>query len=519
MDGLSLFKIINFISRNLIPCELNAVYQTDEGVILDIYKEKKVAIFFDVKNNIILFNPEVSKLSKLNFFNKKQAILEITQRGYDRILECKIASRKQSGKIEYFYIIVEFIGGNSNIFILNENRKIIFRLFGNNADKDRDVSIGAVYQYFKRNKIFTIDTIKSEYLRTFNDLEGFYPPTSQFADMLLKEKGYEDAIKSIKDYLNEEYLYIDNKWKFYPFQIKDTLQKIKISSLTQKKQSTNEEKSLKNKLLNLISKRIEKEKTLLKKLKDDLERALEYDKFRIEAEILTSNYNLIKDKKGVVNVNLYTKDGIEEMKIDTNKLGNIDETIQKLFDRYKKLKRSITPLKNRISEIESNILNLKEEEFNIENATTNELALIYQYYFNKRKDVKKKELIERIKKVIYKDCEILIGKNSKSNHELVFHIASNNDIWMHAQKIPSAHIIVKNNTQYEIDEDILNFAGRITAYFSKAKNDKKVNIDYTLKKYIKKPPKTREGFVIYSNFRTITVEPLTEKEAKNLSLT
>ncbi|MBC7195902.1 MAG: DUF814 domain-containing protein, partial [Deferribacterales bacterium] len=199
-------------------------------------------------------------------------------------------------------------------------------------------------------------------------------------------------------------------------------------------------------------------------------------------------------------------------------IGNIDQAIQKLFERYKKLKRSITPLENRILEIESNILSLREEEFNIENATSQELALIYQSYFNQKKEVRKKEIVERIKKLIYKGYEILIGKNSKSNHELVFHIASNTDIWMHAQKIPSAHIIIRNNTVSEIPEDVLFFAGRITAYFSKAKNDKKVNIDYTLKKYVKKPPKTKEGFVIYSNFKTITVEPLTEKEALELSL-
>jgi len=518
MDGLSLLKIKNYINRHFIPCELNAAYQTDKGVLLDIYKDKKVTILFDVKNNLILFNPEVSKLSKLNFFNKKQVILEITQRGFDRILECKVASRKQSGKIEYFYLVVEFVGGNSNFFILNENRKIIFRLSENNVDKDRNISIGAVYQYIKRNKIFTIDTINNKNLKTFNDLEGFYPPTAKFADTLLNENGYENTLKKIKDYLEDEYLYMDNKGKFYPFKIKDTLQKINISSLAQKNESKDEDKTLKSKLLNLISKKIAKEKTLLKKLKDELKRAYEYDKFRIEAEILKSNYHLIKDKKGVVTINLYTKEGIEKMTIDINNLGDIDETIQKRFDRYKKLKRSIKPLENRISEIESNILNLKEEEFNIENATKNELPLIYQSYFNKKRDVKKKEIVERIKKIIYKGYEILIGKNSKSNHELVFHMASNTDIWMHAQKIPSAHIIIKNNTQSEIPEDILNFAGRITAYFSKAKNDKKVNIDYTLKKYVKKPPKTKEGFVIYSNFKTITVEPLSENEANELSL-
>ncbi|UOD35634.1 DUF814 domain-containing protein [Deferribacteraceae bacterium V6Fe1] len=519
MDGLSLFKIKNFISKHFIPCELNSVYQTDEGILLDIYKDRKEIILFDVKNNIILFNPDVSKLSKLGFFNKKQAILEVSQRGYDRILECKIASRKQSGKIEHFYFIAEIIGGNSNFFILNENRKIIFRLSENNVDKDRDISVGAVYQYFKRNKIFTIDTIKSENIKTFNDLEGFYPPTAQFADTLLKGKGYEYTVKTIKDYLNDEYLYIDGKGKFYPFMIKDTLQKIKISSLTPKNKAKNDENTLKNKLLNLIAKKITKEETLLKKLKEELKKASEYDKFRLEAEILKSNYHLLKDKKGVATLNYYTESGIEQITIDTDKLGNIDEKIQKLFERYKKLKRSIPPLENRISEIESNILSLKEEEFNIENAATNELALIYQSYFNKKKEVKKREIVDRIKKISYKDYEILIGKNSKSNHELVFHMASNTDIWMHAQKIPSAHIIVKSSSQADIPEDILIFAGRITAYFSKAKNDKKVNIDYTIKKYVKKPPKTKEGFVTYSNFKTITVEPLTEKEANDLSLT
>lgn len=519
MDGLSLFKIQRYIQKKYIPCQLNAVYFSDGGILLDIYKEKKETIFLDFNRNLILFGFDAPKLGKIEYFHKNRLIKSVKQRGYDRILEFEIISRKQSGKLETFYIVCEFIGSNSNLFILNEDRKILFKLNEKNADKDRDISIGSAYCYFKRNKAMTIDNLNASSFKSFEDVEGFYLPTAKYANYIVEQYGFEKGLNLLRKELDNDFLYVDSNGKFYPFAIKDNLIECNIHDFRPIAKTHNEKHTyLRNRLLLLISKQIKKEKALLEKLEAELKNALKYDDYKKEAELLKNNYHLLKNSKGDVLVYEYTETGETEKIINVDNISNLDETINKLFERYKKLKRSIEHIKRRIEEVKLKILELTEEEFNIETASKNELEIIYQTYFPDKKNIKKKEIIEKIKKVHFQGFDILIGKNSNSNHELVFHIASSNDVWMHAQKIPSAHIVIKNITNEEIPENVLLFAARITAYFSKAKDDKKVNIDYTFKKYVKKPPGSKEGFVIYSNFKTILAEPLTVEEAIKIGL-
>lgn len=508
MDGLSLLKIQKFINRYFIPCELNGIYEIDNTILFDIYKEKRSEIVFDLSRNIILFDQKTLKVKKLSFFHKRQMIVNLEQRGYDRIIEFTISSRKQSGKLETFYIVFEFVGGNANTFFLNEDRKIIYRLNDKNIDPDRDISIGKEYFYFKKNKMYTLDNFNN--IKTFDELEGFYPKTARFIDKIVFEKGVDAAMSFLKNHLSDENLYVDSKGRFYPFPISDELKKVRINELSLPKHAENIE-ILRVKLLNFISKKIKKEEELLEKLKTNLLEANEYEKYRKKAEILKNNYAQIKNSKGVISLFDYTEEGINKIEIDVSDIADLDSEITYLYKKYKKLRRSIALLNERIEEVLNNILRLKEEEFNIENAEKDELVMIYNEYFSKSKNKNVKEVTEKIKKISYKGFEILIGKNSRTNQELVFHIANPDDIWMHAQKIPSAHVVIKNSYD-EIPPDVITFAARVTAYFSKAKNDKKVNIDYTFRKFVKKPKKSKEGFVIYSNFKTVTVNPFTEDE-------
>lgn len=520
MDGLSLFKIQKFINKYYIPCELNGVFETESGILFDIYKEKRFDIAFDLSKNVILFDQKAAKLKKLNFFYKKQAILKLDQKGYDRILEFTISSRKSSGKLENFYIVVEFVGGNSNLFILNEDRKIIYRLNDKNIDSDRDITIGKIYSPFKKNKIYTIDNINLDKIRSFNELEGFYPKTAEFIDKIASESSKDTALKYLNKQLFDEYLYIDNKGRFYPFLINENLKKVKIDAVTPFKGSDDTD-VLRNRLLSYLLKRKTKKEILLEKLQTKLLEAKDYEKHKNMAEILKNNYPLIKNSKGKTSVFDYTECGVEKIEIDVSNIKDIDENLTSLYEKYKKLKRSVAPISKRIQEISSKIEELEEEIFNIESADKDELTFIYNFYFSKKSSKTTKEAAEKVKKVFYKGYNILIGKNSKTNQELVFHIANPNDIWMHTQKTPSAHVIVKRDENVKdndenVLEDVILFAAKITAYFSKAKYDKKVNVDYTLRKFVKKPKKSKEGFVIYSNFKTVTVTPLSEDEYSNL---
>ena len=89
-----------------------------------------------------------------------------------------------------------------------------------------------------------------------------------------------------------------------------------------------------------------------------------------------------------------------------------------------------------------------------------------------------------------------VGKNNFQNDELTFQLADGGDWWFHAKNIAGSHVIVKASGN-ELPDKTFEEAARLAAYYSSARGSDKVEIDYTLKKNIKKPSGGKPGFVIY----------------------
>ena len=89
-----------------------------------------------------------------------------------------------------------------------------------------------------------------------------------------------------------------------------------------------------------------------------------------------------------------------------------------------------------------------------------------------------------------------VGKNNFQNDELTFKFATGNDWWFHAKGIPGSHVVVKTEGK-ELPDRTFEEAGRLAAYYSKGREQEKVEIDYVQKKQVKKPAGAKPGFVVY----------------------
>ena len=83
---------------------------------------------------------------------------------------------------------------------------------------------------------------------------------------------------------------------------------------------------------------------------------------------------------------------------------------------------------------------------------------------------------------------------------------------MHAADYPGSHVIVRNPTRAdEIPQQTLLEAAALAAFFSRAREESKVAVHYTLKKFVGKPKGAAAGLVSLSSFKTILVEPKSMK--------
>ena len=110
--------------------------------------------------------------------------------------------------------------------------------------------------------------------------------------------------------------------------------------------------------------------------------------------------------------------------------------------------------------------------------------------------------------------EILVGKNAAQNDRITLG-AKPEEMWLHAKDMPGSHVIICR--EGEIPQTTLKQAAMLAAWYSKGQRSSMVPIDFTLRKYVKKPSGAAPGKVIYTRQKTayMTVE---EDEIKGIKL-
>ena len=103
------------------------------------------------------------------------------------------------------------------------------------------------------------------------------------------------------------------------------------------------------------------------------------------------------------------------------------------------------------------------------------------------------------------DFRILVGRNNLQNDRLV-RAAAPNDVWLHTQKYHSSHVIIVSEGK-KVPDSVIKRAAELCAYYSEARGGEKIPVDYCLKKFVKKPPKSPAGFVTYTDYKTLLIRP------------
>lgn len=97
---------------------------------------------------------------------------------------------------------------------------------------------------------------------------------------------------------------------------------------------------------------------------------------------------------------------------------------------------------------------------------------------------------------------IQVGKNSVQNERLL-KAAQGNDLWLHAKDMPGSHVLVTLNNR-PVSDETLALALKLAAFYSKGRGHA-VPVNYTLRRYVKKPAGTPAGYVTFTGERAVQV--------------
>ena len=232
------------------------------------------------------------------------------------------------------------------------------------------------------------------------------------------------------------------------------------------------------------------------------------EKFRIYGELIVNNiYRIQRGDKTLKCENYY--DGIE-VEIPLDERLSPSKNSAAYYNKYNKLKRTKEFVEKKLI-ADSNLLDYArsiEEEiaqlpFDASTAPIEEeLAALGGIKRKATKGKVRKEQAEPPYIYLVDGFYIYRGKNNLQNDELTFKVASSNDMWLHLKNDHGAHTIIMTEGR-AIPDKVLKIASEITASTKQASAD----IDYTLRKNVKRQPNGHPGQVIYENYKTVLAIP------------
>ncbi len=108
----------------------------------------------------------------------------------------------------------------------------------------------------------------------------------------------------------------------------------------------------------------------------------------------------------------------------------------------------------------------------------------------------------------FEDCEILIGKSARDNDQLSLRIAAPRDLWLHvASGVPGSHVVVRNPDNVELPKTVIQRAAELAAWYSKARNAKRVEVHYCRAADVSKERGAPAGQVRLRKWKSIKVSP------------
>lgn len=531
-DGILIHFLISELSEKLVGGKINKIIEPSSlDLCLQIRsknqtdnKIKNYQLFISSSLDmprIYLTDRKISSFeSPKNFcmvlrkYLERGIITKIEQVDNDRIIVFHISSISELGDNINYRLIVELMGRNSNIILINSQNIIIdaIRKLPPSEDSKRLILPKATYSYPPSNTTINPFLIDESNQYDIDMLQG----VSKLAKDAIK-----NSHQSLKNYLQHPLNYaiyqIDKKYDFYILPlfnyqiIKDGFDSINMMLDVYYKdyrtiyndKAKALKKIIKNKIIHLQNK--------IDHLQNDLEVANENLKYNEIGILLQAN--LYKVQKGMDKIIVDDFFHHQPLEIQLDPMLDPSNNLKKLFAKSKKAKNALSMIDLQLKITSNEIKYLDEISNQIDFANNIDLEeikmeLIKNKYLKDKKESKPKNKKINITKYILNNNEILVGKNNIQNEYITHKLAKSYDWWFHVKDAPGSHVIFKVPTpSYILTEQDIRFCANLAASFSKFSHSSSVPVDYVLVKYLKKIPGMKGSNVTFNNNKTIYIDP------------
>lgn len=199
----------------------------------------------------------------------------------------------------------------------------------------------------------------------------------------------------------------------------------------------------------------------------------------------------------------------EALKIKLDPSLSPAENAAAYFSKFKKAKRGLPVLRQRLSETEKTLDLIKESKRLLEDADDWESLESASSPLDVAKPISKTSFILKSspRRFKYGDYTIISGRNPEQNDEVSLKLAKKSDYWFHARGMGGSHVLITVKNAEKPPQEVIIMAATIAAYFSKGRKSSKVPVSCSLAKYVSKKKGMPAGMVAVSKESCVTVNP------------
>lgn len=559
-DGIVLNSVVSELNTCLINGKINKIYMPNSNeILLGIYSGgKNYCLLCNISSNSYRIHlTTTSKPNPLNAPNfcmllRKHLvgskIINISTLSLERIVTIELEGYNELNDKLRKKLIIELMGKHSNIILLNQNNKIIdsIRHLDISSGSLRDILPAREYvlpnndtkmDFYNTSKEDFMNIINNNIIKSItNNYTGF---SNSFISSILEnlnitnENFSKNDLSALYDTIRSILFNIEtNNVKLINYNINDYVitsfntEPLQVNFFLDDFYSKKEEKdnisTYRNSLLKLVLTALKKISKKLDNINLKLKECDNMDKYRIYGELITSNlYRLDSNQnsESVVLENYY--DNNNNITIPLDKTFSISYNAKKFFKKYHKLKNTLEIVSVQKQDTIKEIDYLESIVYELESA--NSISDLDEIYLEisengifkgkekaniKKNKINKKKVHDEYEPIVYTvdGFALYVGKNNKQNDYITTKLGKNEDYWFHTKDIRGSHCLLKCNGK-SVKEHTLVACCQIAAFHSKAKLSSNVPVDYCFVKYVKKPNGSKPGMVIYTNNKTMNVNP------------
>jgi predicted ribosome quality control (RQC) complex YloA/Tae2 family protein len=422
-----------------------------------------------------------------------QSILKrVVQIERDRIVDMQFES--EEGK---FRLVLELTGSHGNcILCTHDGRAIAAAKWIGASKSDRPIQPAQPYSLPEASGRFSTFLTKLE--PTNSEIDRWFAG-KDLSPVLVEGAGAYPV--SVKKLLPDEVKY-------------PTLSEALLASVAGIAQKSQLD-SARNSLMAILERVHNKYQKAIIDLEGSLDSAARAAEFQLQGELILAYGFSAKPDANELDVFDYEGNPIK-IKFDPEK--SVQENAEKLFKKAKNAKSRVTEVQEQhakmseiLADVRVQINNLLLYESIDDINKLHAYALHKKWFVPQNTQAKKEDRPfagHKIRELVGPNgFTVLYGENSEANDYLTLRVGKPNDWWLHVRGGPSAHVIILTQGQPDkVPKAVLEFAAEVAVRNSPLKHSSYVPVDYTLKKFVRRPKGAAIGMVNYTREKTLHVD-------------